>query len=152
MDQRWSKGVNRLIGVRGPFHEQFFHRNSNSIEILFCCYQSYNKVIAMKLCIWHDSCAVVAACANLFSVIRLNYTNSSISIFPRIFLTAEKNSSWNGPRFQLPWLPCSPVMSCIDLDRLKEIVVCPTQSAWCQVLNSFFMMLSSKYSIVSNFS
>ena len=45
---------------RGPFHERFFHGNSNSMEISFCSHPSCSTVIAVKFCTWHDSCAVVA--------------------------------------------------------------------------------------------
>ena len=46
--------------VEGPISWTIFHRNSNLMEILFCCHPSYNKVIAMKFCIWHHSWAVMA--------------------------------------------------------------------------------------------
>ena len=46
--------------VRGPFHKQFFHRNSNSIEISICSHQSCIKEITMKYCTEYNSCAVVA--------------------------------------------------------------------------------------------
>ena len=52
-DQAWA-----------PFHLGFFHRNSNSMEILFHSHLDSNTVIATTLCTWHDSCAVVA-CANI---------------------------------------------------------------------------------------
>ena len=40
-------------------HQQFFHRNSHSMEISFCSHPKCSEVIAMKCCTWHDSCAVV---------------------------------------------------------------------------------------------
>ena len=41
-------------------HQRFFHRNSNSMEILFYPHPSYNEMISMKFYTWHDSCAVMA--------------------------------------------------------------------------------------------
>ena len=52
------------IGPRGPFHERFFHRNSNSMEISFHSHLNSNSAITTKFCTWHDSCAVVA-CAKI---------------------------------------------------------------------------------------
>ena len=47
----------------GPFHERFFHRNSNSMGNSFCCHPSYIVAIAIKFCTWHDNCTVVV-CSN----------------------------------------------------------------------------------------
>ena len=49
---------------KAPFHQRFFHRNSNSMESLFFSHLDSNKVIATKFCTWHNSCAVVA-CAKI---------------------------------------------------------------------------------------
>ena len=42
----------------GTFHQGFFHCISNSMEISLCFRSSYNEVIAMKFCTWHNSCAM----------------------------------------------------------------------------------------------
>ena len=55
-----------ITAVRGPCHEQFFHRNSNSMENSFCSHPSYSGMITMIFCTWHDSDAVVA-CAKFRS-------------------------------------------------------------------------------------
>ena len=39
----------------GPFHELFFHCNSNSMRISFCSHPSGSEMIARKICTWHDS-------------------------------------------------------------------------------------------------
>ena len=44
----------------GPFHERYFHCNSDSMEISFCSYPSCKEMIAMKFCTWHDSFADMA--------------------------------------------------------------------------------------------
>ena len=49
----------RLSTTWGTFHKQFFHRNSNTMEIWFCSHQRCNEAIAMKFCTCHDSYAVV---------------------------------------------------------------------------------------------
>ena len=57
---------NKSIHILGPFHELFFHYNSNSMKIWFWYHPSYSEMITMKFCIWHDSCAVMA-CAKLLN-------------------------------------------------------------------------------------
>ena len=51
---------------RGPIHEWFFHLNSNQIENKFCPHPRFGEVIAMKVCTWHGSCAVMP-CAKFFN-------------------------------------------------------------------------------------
>ena len=52
--------------VWSPFHEWFFHHNSNSMEISFCSHPSCSEVITIKFCTRHDSCAVMP-CAKFCS-------------------------------------------------------------------------------------
>ena len=44
----------------GPFHERIFFLNSNPMKISSCCASSCTELIAVKFCICHDSCDVVA--------------------------------------------------------------------------------------------
>ena len=51
-----------LIGIMwisrltcSPFHEWFFYRISNLMDISLCSHPSCRKVIAMKFCTWHNS-------------------------------------------------------------------------------------------------
>ena len=67
----------------------FCHRNSNPMEISFHAHFDSNKVIATKVCTWHDSCAVVAytnICGDL-------WTSNGVTVsqrFQRIWM-ASKN-------------------------------------------------------------
>ena len=72
----------------------FFHRNSNSMEILFCCHPGYIELIAINFCTWHNSCAVVA-CVKLCSDM-MPYNGVILKpIFHRIWIGLE-NRSLNG--------------------------------------------------------
>ena len=55
-----------ILCARGPFHERFCHRNSNSMEISFCSFPICVQLIATEFCICHNNCAVVP-CANFCS-------------------------------------------------------------------------------------
>ena len=73
----------------GPLHEQFFHRNSNSMEISFCSPPHCSELITMEFCTWHDSCPVVP-CAKFWSnTIPYNGVTPS-PIFHKIWITMEK--------------------------------------------------------------
>ena len=83
--------------ARGPFHERFFHCNSNSMQISFCSHPSFNKVIGMKFCTWHDSCAVMVCakiCSKILSHIKIELHQSQFSIEFELWW---KNRSWNRP-------------------------------------------------------
>ena len=66
---------------RGPIHERFFHRISNSTEISFYSKPSGSIVIPMKFCPRHNSSAVVA-CAKFCSDMMNNngFTLKHISV------------------------------------------------------------------------
>ena len=77
------------------FHEQFFHCNSNLLEISFCSHSSCSEVIAMKFCTWLDNCAAVACakfCGSWYSTMELHEKQFSIE-----FELLWENLSWNGP-------------------------------------------------------
>ena len=88
-------------GVR-PYDERFFHRNSHSMEISFCCHPSCVEVIAMKFCTWHDSCAGVP-CAKSYSDLIPYHGVTLKQNFHRIWNTMEKSSvKWApGPLYAL---------------------------------------------------
>ena len=67
------------------FHERLFHWNSNSMKNSFCTHPRCREVIAVKFCIWHDSCAVVV-CAKFYS-----------DVIPYNAITPETNFplNWN---------------------------------------------------------
>ena len=73
-----------------PFQKWFFHPNSNSMELLFCSHLSCRRVIAMKFCTWHDSCAVVA-CVKFCSNIKYYNGVTWKPIFHWIWITMEKS-------------------------------------------------------------
>ena len=52
--------------TRGPFHEWFFHRNSNSIEHWIWCNSIIGYHIVGKFCLCHDNEAVVP-CTKFYS-------------------------------------------------------------------------------------
>ena len=67
-------------GSHWPISRTIFHRNSNLMEISFRSHPSCREGIAMKLCTWHDGCAVV------------QYDNLWLKKFHRIRITMEKSS------------------------------------------------------------
>ena len=73
------------------------------MEISFSSHLNCSKVIAIKFCTWHDSCAVVASekfCRNMTP-----YNGVTLKpIFHRICIMME-NHSWNGPLmlFSFQW-------------------------------------------------
>ena len=72
------------------FQELFFHRNSNSMEILFCSHPNCSEVIAMKFCTWHDSC-VVMTCAKFCRDMILYNGVTMKRIFHWIWIMMEKS-------------------------------------------------------------
>ena len=89
----------------GPFHERFFHRYSNSLGISFCSHPSYSKVVAMKFCTCHDSCADVA-CAKFCSDMIINIEVTLKPIFHWIWITMEKSFVKWGPVRALSGVIC----------------------------------------------
>ena len=89
-----------FILFRSPFHERFFHSNSNKMKILFCSLPNCSKVITMVFCTWHDSCALMA-CAKFCSDM-IPYNGGTLKpIFSQIWMTIEKAfMTWApGPNF-----------------------------------------------------
>ena len=66
----------------GPVRYLFFHHNSNTLAILFCFHLDSNKVLTVKICIWCDSCAVMA-CAKFCCDLMAND-----------WITARRNFHW----------------------------------------------------------
>ena len=86
---------------RGLFHQQFFHHNSNLMEILF----HSNKIIAPKFCRWRDSCAIVTWTKICCSLIASNW-NTVMRIFHRIWILSKKWSvKWVPAPTELWWRP-----------------------------------------------
>ena len=70
----WAQGLEMLSTYPSPFHKQFFHHHSNSLETSLSSHPSCTEVIAMKFCTLHDICAVVARakfCINIIIYIRV---------------------------------------------------------------------------------
>ena len=61
--------------------QQFVHHNSNSIEISFCSHSYSDELIAINLCTWQDSCALVM-CAKMWVDIRSRNRAMVKWIFP----------------------------------------------------------------------
>ena len=80
----------------GPVSLPFFHRNSNSMEILFHSHLDFNTVIATKFCTCHDSC-----CRGMCKYLlrsdgqRRSYGKAN---FPSNFNCEQKTVSETGPR------------------------------------------------------
>ena len=85
--ERPSAGLIAIKLDLGPFHEWFFHWNSNLKENSFWSHPSCGEVIAMKFCTGHDSCAVLA-CAKFCSNI-IPYNGVTFKIF-------HQNLHYNG--------------------------------------------------------
>ena len=79
-----------------PFHERFFHRNSNSMEISFYCHYDSNTAIATKFCTWHDSCAGVACAKKLLRSWGQQRNYSKVK-FPSNLNCRQKTVSETGP-------------------------------------------------------
>ena len=61
----------------------FFNRHWNSIEIWICFYPNSNKVI-LSLCVWHESCSIVA-CATKWQLSFVLKSNiSSINVLSNL--------------------------------------------------------------------
>ena len=71
--------------VWGPFHLQFFHHNSNVMEISFCSHPNNNIVIATIFGTWHDSWAVVACAKFCRDMITSNWIKAKWN-FHRIWI------------------------------------------------------------------
>ena len=68
----------------------FFHHNYASIEISFCFHSRCLEVITMKLCSWHNSCAVMTYAKFCGDMIPYNGVVLK-PIFHRIWITLEKS-------------------------------------------------------------
>ena len=58
------------MGLRAHFNYDFFHCNSDLIEIFHCCLLDYDEGITTKFCTWHDNYAVMTCakiCRNLIN-------------------------------------------------------------------------------------
>ena len=73
-----------------PFHLRFFRRISNSMEISFHFHLQSNRVIAIKFCTWHDSCAVVA-CAKIYRDLMASNGITARRSFHRIWIAGKKS-------------------------------------------------------------
>ena len=67
------------------FHERFFSRNLNSIEISCCSHPSFGEMIVMKFYTWNDNCAKF--CSNVIPTIKLHLKSS----FHRIWISLGKS-------------------------------------------------------------
>ena len=74
-----------------PFHQQFYHRNSNSMKISFHSHLDSDTMIVTNVWIWHDSCAVVACAKICCDLMTANGITARWS-FHRIWITGK-----NGP-------------------------------------------------------
>ena len=100
---KWSsvEAVITLSGsVWGPFNWQFLDHKSNAIKFVFYCHPKSNKVIAIKVCTHHNSCAVMTCakvCGDMMT--RNGMTEKTPTNFPLIWIVMEKLSVK-----QIPWL------------------------------------------------
>ena len=74
--------------ICGPFHERFFHRNSNLMANSFWFHPNYSEVIAIKVCTWYDSSSVVP-CEKNSSDLILNNDGTLKPIFHRFWSTVQ---------------------------------------------------------------
>ena len=73
-----------------PFHLQFFHHNSNVMEISFCSHPNTNKDITTIFGTWHDSWAVVACGKFCCNMVISNWITAKWN-FHRIWIVMEKS-------------------------------------------------------------
>ena len=59
--------------IRGPFHWQFFHHNSNVIEKSFYSLPKSNKEIATNFCTWQDNCVDMACEENCCDMLTIDW-------------------------------------------------------------------------------
>ena len=85
-----------LVCDQGPLHLDFFHRNSNLMEILFHFHLDSNTVIVTKFCTWHDSCAAVVCTKNCCNLMASNGITARRS-FHRIWNAGKKIVNETGP-------------------------------------------------------
>ena len=79
----------------GPhFMNDFFHRNSKSMEISFYCFPSCSVIITLEFSTWHNSCSVVV-CAEFYSD-TISYNGAALKQNFMEFELWWKNRSWNG--------------------------------------------------------
>ena len=55
------------------FHLQYFHHNSNVMEISYCSHLNFNQPIAPSFFTCHDSCAVMACAKSWSDIITKNW-------------------------------------------------------------------------------
>ena len=71
--------VNHAVMAPGAhFTNNFFCRNSNLMDISFCCRPSCSKVIAITFCTWHNSCDFIP-CAKFCNDM---LSNSGVTLKP----------------------------------------------------------------------
>ena len=76
--------------IRNSCHKQFFHHNSNVMEISFCSHPNTNEVIATIFGTWHDSWAVMACAKFCCDMITSNWIRAKCN-FHRIWIVMEKS-------------------------------------------------------------
>ena len=114
IDRKWASG---------SLQEGFFHRNWNFMEIKFCSPLSCSKVIAIKFCTWHDSCAIMA-CAKFYSDIKPNNRVILKPIFTQIWMTMNY-VKWTQDEVMVSdcmtniifWIQCAPDISRMCISR-----------------------------------
>ena len=121
------------------FHERFFHRNSNSMEILSRSHPKCGVVIAMQFCTWHDGC-LGAACTDFVSDL-LSYNGVKLNpIVHQNWITMEQSFVQWTP-FQLKLTPvCSVWAIPVIEEHCANICFCLWQNCkklskcWCGVI------------------
>ena len=140
----WSfaRGQQNIPCIQGIFHKRFFHCNSSSMEITFCCHTSRSEVIAMKFCTAVLSWHVQNFVAMWYLTMELHSNQVSIK-----FELRWKNHSRNGPQFNTtpddglaPIVARSSAVMIPTLWNVNVLVLLETQSQRPAVLHYQGMM------------
>ena len=89
-------------GAGAHFTNNFFHHNSNVMEISFCSHPNTNKVIATIFGTWHDSWAVVACAKFCCDMVTSNWIRAKWN-FHRIWIVMDKSLVKWAPGWLLAW-------------------------------------------------
>ena len=104
-----------ILCDRGPFHERFCHRNSNSMEISFCAFQFVLNWSLQNFA--YATIAVLSWHVQFFVTIRCHTMDLHQDQISMEFELRWKNRSWNGP-----WPECVNAINLTNCGMGKNIM------------------------------
>ena len=108
----WCMMYDHCTRSGAHFISNFFHHNSNLMEISFYFHPNTNEVIPLKFCTWHNSCAVVACAKFCYDINISNWVTAKLN-FHQIWIVMENFLvKWDpGSCFKMktvfPWISIS---------------------------------------------